>query len=57
MIEELRQFVDTLDEAEYVYGGDDYELTDEDLKLLMEGKILNIGINCNEYGITIRIKK
>lgn len=57
MIEELRQFVDTLDEAEYFYGGDDYELTDEDLKLLMEGKILNIGINCNEYGITIRIKK
>lgn len=52
---DLRVIVDNLDEAEYFYGGENIVITPEEFKALKQGKILNIGINGDEYGITIRL--
>ena len=48
-----RQWVDTLDEADREYGGDDITITKADIELLKQGKILNFDVNM-EYGCTLR---
>ena len=54
--DDLCKFVDTDEELDTFYGCTDIELTEEDLELLREGKILNIGISCNEYAVAIKYK-
>ena len=52
---DLRVIVDNLNEAEYFYGGENIDITPEEFEALKQGKILNVGINGDEYGITIRL--
>ena len=57
MFEKPFVIIDSLDEADYLYGpGDDYIISDDDIKQLKAGKILNIFVN-DEYGITLRYEK
>lgn len=51
----LRVIIDNLEEADYCYGGEDFTITAEEFKALKQGKILNLGIQGDEYGITIRL--
>ena len=51
-----RQWIDTLDEADYEFGGEDIIITDADIEMLKQGKILNFDINM-EYGCTLSYKK
>ena len=50
------QWVDSLEDADYEFGGEDYIITDEDIKLLKSGKILNFDVNA-EYGCTLSYRK
>lgn len=50
-----RQWVDSTDEADYEYGGEDIIITDKDIELLKSGKILNFDVNM-EYGCTLSYK-
>ena len=52
---DFRDIIDNLNEAEYFYGGHDFIITAEEFEALKQGKILNFGINGDEYGITIRL--
>lgn len=49
-----RKWINTLDEADYEYGGEDITLTPADIELLKQGKILNFDVNM-EYGCTLRL--
>lgn len=51
-----RQWVNSTDEADYEYGGEDIIINDEDIELLKSGKILNFDVNM-EYGCTLSYKK
>lgn len=53
---EWRQWVNSTDEADYEYGGEDIIINDEDIELLKSGKILNFDVNM-EYGCTLSYKK
>ena len=46
---------DKEEECDYIYGGEDFYLTDEDIMLLKQGKIINFDVNL-EYGCTLRYK-
>ena len=46
---------DKEEECDYIYGGEDFYLTDEDIMLLKQGKIINFDVN-EEYGCTLRYK-
>ena len=48
--------IDDLTDAKYLYGGEDYVLTDEDIELLKQGKIFNFFVE-DEYGCTLRYDK
>lgn len=50
--DEFVKVVDTYDLADYIYGGEDFMITDEDIELLKSGKIINFSIN-EEYGCTL----
>ena len=52
-----REIVNSQEEAEYFYGGGHWEITKEEFDALMSGKLLNWGISCDEYGITIGLSK
>ena len=49
---EFINVVDSYDQAEYWYGGEDFMITDEDIELLKAGKIINFSVN-SEYGCTL----
>lgn len=51
-----RQWVNSTDEADYEYGGEDIIINDEDIELLKSGKILNFDVNM-EYGCCLIYKK
>lgn len=44
---------ESYEDCYYLYGGEDYIITADDLIALLEGKILNTDINM-EYGFTIK---
>ena len=47
------EIIDNIEQADYICGGEDYILTDEDIKVLKDGKIINFDVNW-EYGCTLR---
>jgi hypothetical protein len=53
MMADICKVCNDISEASYLYGGEDYILTDDDLELLKNGAILNFFVN-DEYGCTIR---
>lgn len=50
--DEFIKVVDTLDECNFMFGGPIYIITDEDIKLLKSGKIINFSCNY-EYGCAL----
>lgn len=42
------------EDCNYLYGGEDYIITADDLTALAEGRILNTDVN-SEYGITLKL--
>ena len=42
-------------DANWLYGGSRFILTEDDIKALREGKIINFSIN-NEYGCTLELE-
>lgn len=42
-----------INECDFMYGGEQYRLTDKDIELLKQGKIINFSVN-NEYGCTLQ---
>lgn len=50
---ERSKIIDDLNDADHLYGGEDYVLTDEDIELLKQGKIFNFVVQ-SEYGCTLR---
>lgn len=40
-------------DADFMYGGESYTITDEDIKRLKNGEILNFFVNM-EYGCTLK---
>ena len=55
-LEEIGKVVDSYEEADYLYGGENYFITDKDIELLKQGKIINFSCN-DEYGNTLRYLK
>lgn len=55
-MEEMWNTIEDIKDAEYLWGGADYVLTEDDLKALQEGKIINFSVNM-EYGCTLRVEK
>lgn len=47
---------DSYDECDYIYGGTDFVITDEDIVLMKAGKIINFSVN-GEYGCTLAYEK
>ena len=43
-------------DCDYIYGGCDFVITDEDIELLKSGKIINFSVN-DEYGCTLSYRK
>ena len=43
-------------DADFMYGGEQFEITDEDIERLKRGDILNFFVNM-EYGCTLKYKK
>ena len=43
-------------DADFMYGGEQFEITDEDIERLKKGDILNFFVNM-EYGCTLKYKK
>lgn len=52
---EFVRVVDSFDDCDYMFGGNDYIITDEDIELLKAGKIINFSV-CDEYGCTLSYK-
>lgn len=52
---EFCRVVNCLEECEYLYGGNDFIINDEDIELLKSGKIINFSV-CDEYGCTLSYK-
>ena len=46
---------DSISDCDFMYGGEQYVLTDKDIKLLKQGKIINFSVNA-EYGCTLQYK-
>lgn len=44
-----------LSECNFMYGGERYILTDRDIELLKQGKIINFSVN-DEYGCTLQYR-
>lgn len=44
---------DDIKDCNSMYGGEAFVLTDEDIELLKQGKIINFSVN-DEYGCTLR---
>lgn len=42
-------------DANYLYGGSRFIMTEDDIKALREGKIINFSVN-DEYGCTIELE-
>ena len=55
-MKECGNVIDNLRDAKYLYGGQDFVLTDEDIELLKSGKIFNFFVE-DEYGCTLRYEK
>lgn len=58
MIEDKNTYLgafDNTDECDFMYGGERFVLTDEDIELLKQGKIINFSVN-DEYGCTLQYK-
>lgn len=51
-LEEIGKVVDSYKEADYGYGGERYFITDKDIELLKQGKVINFFCN-DEYGNTL----
>ena len=47
---------DNYKECEYLWGGCDFIVTDDDIELLKQGKIFNFTVN-GEYGCTLAMAK
>lgn len=41
----------------FCYGAETFTITKDDIKALLEGKMLATTINCDEYSIFIRLEK
>ena len=46
---------DDISECDFMYGGECYILTDADIELLKQGKIINFSVN-DEYGCALLYK-
>ena len=44
---------DKIEDCDSMYGGEAFVLTDKDIELLKQGKIINFSVN-DEYGCTLR---
>ena len=53
---QIWNYCDTMEEVDYLYGGEDYILNDKDIEHLMNGGIINFSVNA-EYGCTLRYEK
>ena len=53
---EFVRVVDSFKDCDYMYGGMDFFITDEDFELLKAGKIINFSVN-DEYGCTLSYRK
>lgn len=53
---EFVSVVDSFQDCDYIYGGCDFVITDEDIELLKSGKIINFSVN-DEYGCTLSYRK
>ena len=42
---EFFRVVDSFQDCDYMYGGEDFVITDEDIELLKSGKIINFSVN------------
>lgn len=52
MIEEFWTLKDSKEECDYMFGGCDFSINDEDIAALKSGKVINFSVNC-EYGCTL----
>ena len=43
-------------EADFLYGGEQFTITDEDIEKLKNGEILNFFVN-DEYGCTLKYER
>lgn len=43
----------SVEECDFMYGGERFVLTDKDIELLKQGKIINFSVN-DEYGCTLQ---
>ena len=50
------QWVKDIKEADFMYGGEQYTITDEDIERLKNGEVLNFYVNM-EYGCTLSYEK
>ena len=46
---------DSINDCDFMYGGEQYVLTDKDIELLKQGKIINFSVNA-EYGCTLQYR-
>ena len=58
MISEFEEvkYVDNEEEVDWLYGGSEYILTDEDIEALKQGKMINFSVNM-EYGCVLKYVK
>jgi hypothetical protein len=45
------------EEFGFCYGAETFTITKDDIKALLEGKMLATTINCDEYSLFIELKK
>jgi hypothetical protein len=50
------KYIDNEEEADWLYGGSEYILTDEDIEALKHGKMINFTVNM-EYGCILKYVK
>lgn len=50
------QWIKTEDEADFMYGGERYVITDKDIEKLKKGEVLNFFVN-DEYGCTLKYER
>lgn len=52
---EFVRVCNSFDDCDYIYGGNDFVITDRDIELLKSGKIINFSV-VMEYGCTLSYK-
>lgn len=50
------KYIDNEEQINWLYGGSEYILTDEDIEALKQGRLINFTVNM-EYGCVLKYRK